>query len=153
MYDGALLVDGTFVGIDVSAKRSGDAGYSDGGICSVADLLRFLVRSNGLFLIAQVRYESLETGTKIDSVRVAPLHCPPLDDFGIANLGTGQVRLKRPLDVSWDEIMWERTSVEFLDHFALLAVDFYEGGADRMLARRNAVRAMVESGFTEIRIK
>lgn len=153
MYDAALILDETFWGIDFTTKRLQEEGYSDGGVCSVADLFRFLVRTDGLFLVAQVRYTESDDSTDVDRVTVAPLHSLPIGDFSIANLGTGQVRLARAIDECSDEIDWDRTVVDFLSEFAVTAQDFYKAGAKRMLERKAAVAAMVNSGFTETTLR
>jgi hypothetical protein len=151
MYDAAFTLSNVFVGVDFSAKKSAEGGYSDGGICSVADLLRFYIRTTGLFLVAQVRYSQTESNTTADSVRVAPLHALPMANFSIANLGTGQIRLSDPLDET--EVDWGRSKETFLREFASIAKQFYADVGAQASRRAESVQAMVDSGFKSISIK
>lgn len=44
IYDAALLMDGTLVGVDIRTKDLASGRYSDGGVCAVGNLLRWMVR-------------------------------------------------------------------------------------------------------------
>ncbi len=63
------------VGVDVRTKDLDAKRYSDGGVCSVNNLLQFMVQRKGILLIAEVGHKVSKRGPKqwvIDYVRVAP---------------------------------------------------------------------------------
>lgn len=53
IFDFAFQVDNQVVGIDVKTKDLDSARYSDGGICAVGNLLKYLANDKGVFLIAE----------------------------------------------------------------------------------------------------
>jgi hypothetical protein len=53
IFDFGFKVDDRIVGIDVKTKDLDTAKYSDGGICAVGNLLKFLANDRGHFIIAE----------------------------------------------------------------------------------------------------
>ena len=103
--------------------------FSDGGVCAVGNLLKFLANDNGIFLIAEFGHsKSFERSNKrdLEYIRVAPFIMLPHNAYRIENLGTGQIRLNYTLNQVWDEIDWKRDSREFYDMFTDLAIQ-HEG--------------------------
>lgn len=129
IFDFACKVDNKLFGFDVKTKDLDSARYSDGGVCAVANLLKFLANDKGVFMIVEFGHEKSTTKNSsrdIEYIRVAPFHCLPKDSYRIENLGTGQVRLNYTINQVWDEIDWNRSYVDFFDIFCELAIIHYK---------------------------
>lgn len=127
IFDFAFTKENQIVGIDVKTKDLDSRKYSDGGICAVGNLLKYLANDNGVFLIAEFGHnKASETGCRdIEYIRVAPFVMLPQNAYRIENLGTGQVRLNYTLNQVWDEIEWNRPIADFYDLFIDLAIAHY----------------------------
>lgn len=128
IFDFACKVDSTFFGFDVKTKDLDTKRYSDGGVCAVGNLLKYLANDKGVFVIAEFGHNS--SSDKIDArdieyIRIAPLHVLPRDCYRIENLGTGQVRLNYTVNQVWNEIEWERPYKDFFEMFCELALVHY----------------------------
>lgn len=132
------------VGVDIRTKDFGSNRYADGGICSVANLLRYLENGH-LLVVTEVGYK-IEGGVIQDlRVRSAPMHVLPSDAYRIENLGTGQVRLNEPLGALWERIEWARSVDEFTGQFAELAQSHYEHVAQVALERAARMEELANS--------
>jgi len=128
IFDCAFSDGGFIYGLDVKTKDLDATSYSDGGICAVGNLLKFLANDNGVFLIVEVGHKKSQTkkdSRDIEYIRVAPFSCLPERSFRIENLGTGQVRLNDSVSEVFDEINWNRSNNEFFDIFTELTKTHY----------------------------
>jgi hypothetical protein len=118
IFDFACKVEGKLFGFDVKTKDLDTTSYSDGGVCAVGNLLKYMANDKGIFVIAEFGHN--KSGVKnesrdIEYIRIAPFHTLPSNCYRIENLGTGQVRLNYTVNQVWDEIEWERSYTEFFD--------------------------------------
>lgn len=128
IFDFACKIDNILFGFDVKTKDLDTSRYSDGGVCAVGNLIKFLANDKGVFMIVEFGHNKSSTKNKIrelEYIRVAPFHCLPKDTYRIENLGTGQVRLNYTINQVWDEIEWDRTYEDFFDIFCELAINHY----------------------------
>lgn len=150
IFDFAFKKAGRLVGIDVKTKDLDSTRYSDGGICAVGNLLKFLANDNGVFLIAEFGHnKSAEHSTKrdIEYIRVAPFIMLPQNAYRIENLGTGQVRLNYTVNQVWDEIAWDRDITEFYDLFIDLAIAHYRRVSRDAMKRIEALEDFRNNGY------
>jgi hypothetical protein len=150
IFDFAFLEAGQLVGIDVKTKDLDSTRYSDGGICAVGNLLKFLANDKGVFLIAEFGHnKSSERGNTrdIEYIRVAPFIMLPQNAYRIENLGTGQVRLNYTVNQVWDEIAWERDITDFYDLFVDLAIKHYQRVSRDAMKRIAALEEFRRSGY------
>ena len=129
IFDFACKIDGHLFGFDVKTKDLDKTSYSDGGVCAVGNLLKFMANDKGVFVIVEFGHN--KSGTKnesrdIEYIRIAPFHILPSNTYRIENLGTGQVRLNYTVNQVWDEIEWKRSYPEFFDIFCDLALIHYK---------------------------
>jgi len=129
IFDFACKVDKQLFGFDVKTKDLDTTSYSDGGVCAVGNLLKYMANDKGIFVIAEFGHN--KSGTKnesrdIEYIRIAPFHTLPSNCYRIENLGTGQVRLNYTVNQVWDEIEWDRSYKEFFDIFCELALTHYK---------------------------
>lgn len=129
IFDFACKIEGRLFGFDVKTKDLDTKSYSDGGVCAVGNLLKYMANDKGIFVIAEFGHS--KSGTKnesrdIEYIRIAPFHTLPKDTYRIENLGTGQVRMNYTINQVWDEIDWKRSYSEFFDIFCELAVTHYK---------------------------
>src|SRR6266702_4060153 len=120
IFDFGFTVENRVVGIDVKTKDLDTTKYSDGGICAVGNLLKFLANDKGQFIIAEFGHNQSTTTTDardLEYIRVAPFILLPQNSYRIENLGTGQVRLNYTINQVWDEIEWDRDIKVFYDIF------------------------------------
>lgn len=151
IYDLAMQHDGALVGLDVKTKDLDSKAYSDGGVCSVDNLIQFLVRDGASLMVAEIAHQSDSRGGRIAvAAKAAPLHLLPASDFRIENLGTGQVRLNRPLHVAWADIDWDRTLPQFLDIFTDLAISHFERVGNVAAQRAAAMRSFRAGGYARL---
>jgi len=150
IFDFAFKHTGRLVGIDVKTKDLDSTRYSDGGICAVGNLLKFLANDNGVFLIAEFGHnKSAEHSAKrdIEYIRVAPFIMLPQNAYRIENLGTGQVRLNYTVNQVWDEIAWDRDITEFYDLFIDLAIVHYRRVSRDAMKRIEALKDFRKNGY------
>lgn len=128
IFDFACKVEGKLFGFDVKTKDLDTTSYSDGGVCAVGNLLKYMANDKGIFVIVEFGHN--KSGVKnesrdIEYIRIAPFHTLPSNCYRIENLGTGQVRLNYTVNQVWDEIEWDRSYPEFFDIFCELALTHY----------------------------
>lgn len=154
IYDCAFADGGKVYGLDVKTKDLDSSKYSDGGMCAVANLLKFMVNDDGVFLIVEVGHKlSNETdGSRdISHIYVAPFSCLPPDAYRIENLGTGQVRLNSSLTEMYGRIDWNRTNKEFFEIFSGYAISHYEKVAEVALKRGASIERFKISDYKHLR--
>ena len=150
IFDFAFKVEAQVVGIDVKTKDLDTTRYSDGGICAVGNLLKYLANDNGVFLIAEFGHNRAVAGTEgrdLEYIRVAPFILLPQNAYRIENLGTGQVRLNYTLNQVWEEISWERSPDEFYEIFIDLAMMHYKRVSRDALHRIEALERFRKNGY------
>ncbi len=128
IFDFACKIEGQLFGFDVKTKDLDSNRYSDGGVCAVGNLLKYLANDKGVFMIVEFGHNqsSADHDTRdIEYIRVAPFHVIPENCYRIENLGTGQIRLNYTINQVWDEINWGRTYHEFFDIFCKLTLTHY----------------------------
>ena len=152
IFDFALQSNDKIIGLDVKTKDLDSTRYSDGGICAVGNLLKFLANDGGTFLLAEFGHNKLsDQHDKRDIVyiRVVPFVLLPRDAYRIENLGTGQVRLNYTVDQVWDEIDWDRDITDFYDMFIDLATQHYRRVSSDALNRIAALEAFKKNGYKD----
>lgn len=150
IYDFACLYDGTFFGFDVKTKDLDSNKYSDGGVCAVGNMLKFLANDRGIFTVVEFGHNKAVEGKDLrdlEYIKVAPFHLLPSDGYRIENLGTGQVRLNYSINQVYDEIDWSRTLNGFFDIFADLAIKHYERVGRDAIKRAEAIKRFRQSGY------
>jgi len=150
IFDFAFQSGNQTVGIDVKTKDLDSTRYSDGGICAVGNLLKYLANDNGVFLIAEFGHNKASDRTErrdIEYIRVAPCVVLPQNAYRIENLGTGQVRLNYTLNQVWDEIEWDRELTEFYDMFIELAITHYKRVSRDAVKRIEALERFKANGY------
>ena len=150
IFDFGFKHEDEVVGIDVKTKDLDSQKYSDGGICAVGNLLKFLANDKGNFLIAEFGHnESRENfGLRdIEYIRVAPFSCLPSTCYRIENLGTGQVRLNYTINQVHDEIEWDRPLNSFFDCFSDLAIKHYERVSRDAQKRIDSINQFKANGY------
>ncbi|MCS1408963.1 MAG: hypothetical protein M2R45_02142 [Verrucomicrobia subdivision 3 bacterium] len=150
IFDFAFQNGNQVVGIDVKTKDLDSTRYSDGGICAVGNLLKYLANDNGIFLIAEFGHNkaSDRTGRRdIEYIRVAPFIMLPQNAYRIENLGTGQIRLNYTLNQIWDEIEWDRELARFYDLFINLAITHYRRVSGDAIKRVKALERFKANGY------
>jgi hypothetical protein len=156
IYDFACRVDGKLFGFDVKTKDLDSTKYSDGGVCAVGNLLKFLANDKGVFMIVEFGHErsTPKNNTRdIEYIRVAPFHCLPANTYRIENLGTGQVRLNYTVNQVWEEIEWERSYNGFFDIFCDLTLTHYKrvkADADRRIL---SIQEFKDGGYRSFSFK
>lgn len=144
------------VGVDVRTKDLDEKRYSDGGVCSVGNLLQFMVQRNGILLIAEVGHKVSKRGSEhrvIAYVRVAPLHCLPEASYRIENLGTGQIRLNQSICECYDGIEWNRSNHQFYEILCPLAIGHYKKVVQTSTGRVKAIEAFIAGNYDSISLK
>lgn len=154
IYDLAFRRSGVLVGVDLKTTDLDAGRYSDGGICAVGNLLRFLVNEGAVFLLAEIAHRGAPSASRrVTSVRVAPLHLMPTACLRIENLGTGQVRLDGTMRDAWADIDWDRTLEQFLAEFTTLAIQHYTRVAGVAQQRVRMLEEFRDAGFKKVRLK
>lgn len=156
IFDFAFRNEDQIVGIDVKTKDLDSTSYSDGGICAVGNLLKYLVNDKGVFLIAEFGHnKASHTGDArdIEYIKVAPFIMLPQNAYRIENLGTGQVRLNYTLNQIWDEIEWDRQPNDFYDLFVDLAITHYTRVSRDAAKRIEALQRFRENGYQHFTFK
>ena len=156
IYDLAFQAEDRIVGIDVKTKNLDSTSYSDGGTCSVGNILKFLSKDEGMFLIAELGHNKLSNQSdkrNIVYIRVVPFILLPCNAYRIENLGTGQVRFNHTIDEIWDEIDWERDITDFYDMFIEHAINHYRQVRSVALDRIAALEAFKKNGYKNLSLK
>ena len=138
------------VGVDVKTKDLDTTKYSDGGICAVGNLLKFLANDHGLFIIAEFGHNQSSVNSSardLEYIRVAPFTCLPANAYRIENLGTGQVRLNYTINQVWEEIEWDRDINRFCDFFTDLAIHHYQRVGRDAQRRLLSIEAFRQGGY------
>ena len=149
IYDAAFQDGASLVGVDIRTKALDSTKYSDGGICAVANLMRFLANEGGIFLIAEFGHQAAnQQSRRIEYVRVAPLIMLPYHVYRIENLGTGQVRLDRSINETWGEIEWDRDISDFYATFVEQAIRHYQRVATDAGRRIACMQEFQRNGYT-----
>lgn len=128
IYDFACIIDNRFFGFDIKTKDLDSEKYSDGGVCAVGNLLKFMANDNGVLMIIEFGHTRSSNDLKtrdMKYIRVAPFHILPRDSYRIENLGTGQIRLNYSLNQIWDKLSWKRTYHDFFVFFCDLTMKHY----------------------------
>ena len=152
IFDFGFKVDDRIVGIDVKTKDLDSTKYSDGGICAVGNLLKFLANDRGHFIIAEFGHNlsSVEAQSRdLEYIKVAPFTLLPVTAYRIENLGTGQVRLNYTINQVWEEIEWERDMTKFYDYFTDLAIKHYQRVGRDALKRAESIEAFRNCGYAK----
>jgi len=152
IFDFGFTVEERIVGIDVKTKDLDTTKYSDGGICAVGNLLKFLANDRGQFIIAEFGHNQSTANSDtrdLEYIRVAPFTALPVNAYRIENLGTGQVRLNYTINQVWDEIEWERDITKFYDYFTDLAIKHYQRVGRDALRRLESIEAFRKSGYAK----
>ena len=154
IYDFACKIDGQLLGFDVKTKDLDSTRYSDGGVCAVGNLFKFLANDSGIFVVVEVAHrEAVEPGKRrLEDIKVAPFHLLPEDTYRIENLGTGQVRLNYSITESQDRINWDRTMNEFFDIFGELSIKHYERVKRDADGRASLIRTFLSNGYMNFRL-
>ena len=155
IFDCAFEYEGKTYGLDVKTKDLDSTSYSDGGICAVGNLLKFMANDNGVFLMVEVGHSKSKTenARDIDYINVAPFSCLPFESIRIENLGTGQLRLNSSVKEVYEEIDWDRTNNEFFEVFTALTIAHYERVARDAQKRIDSINAFRERGFRNFRFE
>lgn len=152
IYDFGLQAGSQLVGIDVKTKDLDSTKYSDGGICAVGNLLKYLANDKGIFLICEFghnRASDKSEARDIEYIRVCPFIMLPKDAYRIENLGTGQVRLNYTVNQVWDEIDWGRDPKDFYDLFIDLAIQHYKRVSKDAMNRIASLEAFRDRGYED----
>ena len=150
IYDFACVFEGTFFGFDVKTKDLDSTKYSDGGVCAVGNLLKFLANDRGIFTVVEFGHNIGKEGKDfrdLEYIRVAPFHLLPENAFRIENLGTGQVRLNYSINQLMDEVEWDRSLSDFFDIFTDLSISHYERVGRDAIKRADAMRRFRADGY------
>ena len=154
IFDFACRVDGVIHGMDVKTKDLDKTSYSDGGVCAVGNLLKFLANDKGVFIVVEFGHNAsheIKKGRDLEYIRVCPFHVLPADTYRIENLGTGQVRLNYSVHQVWEEIDWNRDTNSFFEIFTDLAIKHYERVGRDAAKRADAMREFRRNGYSEFR--
>lgn len=154
IYDFACKFEGQLYGFDVKTKDLDSARYSDGGVCAVGNLLKFLANDAGIFTVVEVAHRASDEKWMrvLDDIKVAPFHLLPEDTYRIENLGTGQVRLNYSITETEDRMSWNRSMHDFFEIFGGLAITHYERvqrDADR---RAGSIKTFLANGYRNFRL-
>ncbi len=150
IYDFASLYNGTFYGFDIKTKDLDKTKYSDGGVCAVGNLLKFLANDRATFVVIEFGHnKAIEDKDlrDLEYIKTAPFHLLPANSYRIENLGTGQVRLNYSINQIFEEIEWDRTLEDFFDIFVDLAISHYERVGRDAQKRIDAMQRFRQCGF------
>ena len=150
IYDFASRHSGIFFGFDVKTKDLDNTRYSDGGVCAVGNLLKFLANDRAVFVVVEFGHTKAMPDKKLrdlDYIRIAPFHMLPQDTYRIENLGTGQVRFNYRINQIYDEIDWERPIETFFDIFVEIAIKHYERVGRVAHKRIEAMKKFRDNGY------
>lgn len=86
IYDFACRHEGQIFGFDVKTKDLDANRYSDGGVCAVGNLLKFLANDRGIFTIVEFGHNKAVEDRDLrdlDYIKVAPFHLLPENAYRI----------------------------------------------------------------------
>ena len=150
IYDFANRHNGTFYGFDVKTKDLDSSSYSDGGICAVGNLLKFLANDKAVFVVVEFGHNKAKEDRSLrdlEYIKAVPFHLLPSDAYRIENLGTGQVRLNYSISQIYDEINWARPLEDFFNIFVELAIKHYNRVGRDARKRAAAMIKFKEGGY------
>ena len=150
IYDFGMLYNGKLFGVDIKTKDIDSERYSDGGVCSVDNLLNFLVNNHAVFIVIEIGHNQSSSKSQLRNlnyIKVAPFHLLPKDAYRIENLGTGQVRLNYNISQIYDKIEWDRNLEQFLDIFVKIAISHYEKVGQKSQERIDKMRRFQNEGY------
>lgn len=150
IYDFATRYKGKLFGVDVKTKDLDSEIYSDGGVCSVSNLLKFLVNDHAVFIVVELGHNQASTKSHLRNlkyVRVAPFHLLPEKAYRVENLGTGQVRLNYAISEIYNEIEWNRSLEQFLDIFVDITIRHYRKVSQKSQERIERMRKFQKDGY------
>lgn len=118
-------------GFDIKSKDLDDDKYSDGGVCSVGNILQFMTKENRQLIITEIGHSKVIGSSEqreIKYVVSVPFHLLPEDIYRIENLGTGQVRFNYSIKQAVDDnkVVWNRDNKDFFDIFCKIAKEHYK---------------------------
>lgn len=154
IYDFACKIQGTVFGFDVKTKDLDSTKYSDGGVCAVGNLLKFMANDKGVFVVVEFGHNRAQADKNLrdlEYIKVAPFHLLPENCFRIENLGTGQVRLNYSINQVWEEIDWKRSYKKFFDIFTGLAILHYERVGRDAIKRADSVREFQKNNYVSFK--
>lgn len=154
IFDFSCKMNGRILGFDVKTKDMDSNRYSDGGVCAVGNLLKFMANDSGALFVIEFGHHVASPKSRlrvIEYIRVAPFHILPQDAYRIENLGTGQIRLNYSLNQVWRELDWQRTYDRFFDFFCTLAITHYKSVQADAESRINSIRAFKEGGYAHFK--
>lgn len=154
IFDFACKIEGKLFGFDVKTKDLDTTSYSDGGVCAIGNLLKYMANDQGIFVIVEFGHtkSGAENDTRdIEYIRVAPFHVLPRDTYRIENLGTGQVRLNYTINQVWNEIDWGRSYHKFFEIFCELALTHYRRVKADAEKRIQSIIAFKDSNYERFR--
>ncbi len=154
IFDFACNINNELFGFDVKTKDLDSTRYSDGGVCAVGNLLKFLANDKGVFMIVEFGHDKSTTKNNsrdLEYIRVAPFHCLPENTYRIENLGTGQVRLNYTINQVWEEINWNRSYNDFFNIFCDLALTHYRRVKADAEKRIKSIQQFKDGGYQNFR--
>lgn len=150
IYDFATYYKGKLFGVDVKTKDLDSEIYSDGGVCSVDNLLRFLVNNHAIFIVVEFGHNQTSPKSRLRNlkyIKVAPFHLLPKETYRIENLGTGQVRLNYAISQIYYKIEWDRSLEQFFDIFIDIVISHYEKVGRKSQERIEKMRKFQKEGY------
>lgn len=154
IFDFACRIDEQLYGFDVKTKDLDKTRYSDGGVCAVGNLLKFLANDKGVFMIVEFGHDKStdkNNTREIEYMRVAPFHTLPSDIYRIENLGTGQVRMNYTLNQVWNEIEWNRSYSDFFDIFCGISITHYNRVKSDAEKRIQSIKLFIKNRYSEFK--
>ncbi|WP_027002881.1 hypothetical protein [Hugenholtzia roseola] len=154
IFDFACNIENKLFGFDVKTKDLDSKSYSDGGVCAIGNLLKFLANDRGIFMIVEFGHDrstAKNNSREIEYICVAPFHCLPQNMYRIENLGTGQVRLNYTINQVWDEIEWNRSYQDFFNIFCDLATIHYKRVKADADKRIKSIEQFRDGGYQNFR--
>ena len=150
IYDFGVCYDGKLFGADVKTKDLDSGKYADGGVCSVDNLLKFLINDHAIFIVIEFGHNQASSQSSLRNlkyIKVAPFHLLPKKAYRIENLGTGQVRLNYTISEIYNEIEWNRNLEQFLDIFIDIAIIHYQNVGQTAQERIDKMRKLQKEGY------
>lgn len=140
-------------GFDAKTRNLHPGRYSDGGACSVGNLLSFPSRGRRVLVIVEVGHKRKADNAEarlVQYVALAPIHALPADAFRIENLGTEQLRLNATVRDLVNRIDWSGDTNAFFDFFIDLAIDHYRSVSQTAEERIVKLDRFGESGYRDL---
>jgi hypothetical protein len=150
IYDVACTLGGTFIGSDIKTKDLDTTRYSDGGVCAVGNLVKFLANDKWVLTVVEFGHDKAVKGKDLrdlEYTKVTPFHLFPEDTYRIESLDTGQVRLNYSIRQIYDEIQWDRPLNRVFDIFTEIAIRHYERIGRDALKYADSIRRFRQNGY------